>query len=152
VIEVIREYSWGGGGQSIVEKNLFVRLSQDGRVEWAENGQNNLESARISPEQVSAVVSHLDAVDSKAISGRMGPYNVYKDTGVDLHIRILTSKWNRRFSVENPWPGIPIKPLPKELTAVICEIDRLRAKVAEEPVESMCAQEPAATDAPTSQR
>jgi hypothetical protein len=125
------------------EKRLFVRLSADGKVQWetAEwHKPNELRSTKISPELVSAIAQRLSAVDPKAFESKMGPYNRYVDTGVELFIRINTPKWKRDFSVLNPWTHSPLKPLPKELKVVICEISRLHAQVAEEPVESICVQ------------
>lgn len=132
-----------------------MRLTSDGKVEWetAEwQKPNELHSGRVAPELVSAVTQRLDAVDAEAIQAKMGPYNRYVDTSAELLIRINSSKWNRQFSVLNPWLHWPVKPLPKELKAVICEVVWLRAQVAKEPVEPMCKEGPAAADAGKSRR
>jgi hypothetical protein len=137
------------------QKELFVRLSSDGKVEWETTEwqkPNELHSSRIAPELVSAITNRLVAVDPEAIQAKMGPYNRYVDTSSELFIRINTLKWNRQFSVLNPWPHWPVKPLPKELKAVICEVVRLRAKVTREPVEPLCEEGPATGDAKKSQR
>jgi hypothetical protein len=124
------------------QKQLLVRLTDDGKVQW-ETTQwqkpNELHSTRIDPELVSAIRLRLDEIDPAAIQAKMGPYNRYVDTSVELFIRVDTLKWKREFTVLNPWPHWPLKPRPKELKAVICDIDRLHAQVAEESVEPMCA-------------
>jgi hypothetical protein len=137
-------------------KCLLVRLTSDGKVQW-ETTQwqkpNELHSTKIAAELVSAMTQRLDEIDPEAIQPKMGPYNVYVDTSVELLVSITTSKWKRQFSVSNPWPGRrPIKPLPKELKTVICEVSRLQAQVAEEPVEPLCAEVPAAAGPQKSQR
>jgi len=129
------------------QKRLFVRLTSDGSVQWetAEwQKPNKLHSTKLASELVSAVIQRLDEVDPKAIRAKMGPYNVYKDTSAELVISISTLKWSRRFSVINPWSARSVKPLPGELKVVICEVDRLHARVAEEPVDAMCGDEGAA--------
>jgi hypothetical protein len=138
------------------ENHLSVRLTSDGRVEWEEAGQmekcgkpvqnkpDALHSTTIAAEQVSAITQRLNGVDPETLQAKMGPYNRYVDTSVELLIRISTPKWSRGFSVSNPWPYYPLKPLPKELRTVICEISRLRAQVADEPAEPMCVEKPPA--------
>ena len=133
----------GIGGYEV--KRLLLRLTSDGSVRWetAEwQEPNELHSTKIASELVAAIMQRLDEVDPKAIRAKMGPYTVYKDSGVELLIRIRTARWSRQFSVSNPWPGNPIEPLPKELKAVICEISRLQAQVAGEPLKPMCTDEP----------
>lgn len=142
----------GDGGE---QKELFVRLTSDGKVEWETTERqkpNELHSGRVAPELVSAITQRLDAVDPEAIQARMGPYNRYVDTSAELFIRIDTSKWKRQFSVVNPWPHWPVKPLPKELKTVICEVVRLREQVAKEAVRPMCEDGAATPDAEKSQR
>ena len=137
------------------QKRLLVRLSDDGKVEW-ETTQwqkpNELHSTRISPERVSDITQRLAGIDSKAIQEKMGPYNRYVDTVVELSIRVNTPKWNRNFTVLNPWPHWPLKPLPIELKAVICEVSRLQAEVTEEPVQPLCSEETAASNQKKSQQ
>jgi hypothetical protein len=123
------------------QKRLLVRLKGDGNVEWETvqwKKSNELHSTKIASELVSDITRRLDEIDPEALQAKMGPYNRYVDTSVELFIRINTPKLKRQFSVINPWPHWPLKPLPKELEAVICEVDRLHAQVAEEPVEPMC--------------
>lgn len=142
----------GSGGYE--HKHLLVRLTSDGNLQWeTEQAQkpNELHSTKIAPTVVSAITQRLDEVDPGATQGKMGPYNVYVDTSVELLIAVTTPKGTRHFSVSNPWPGRPIKALPNELKAVICEIDRLHGQVAKEPVQPMCAEEPAAADPQKSQ-
>jgi hypothetical protein len=110
---------------------------------------NELHSTKIDAQLVSAITQRLDAIDPEAIQERMGPYNRCVDTSAELFIRINTPKWKRQFSVINPWTHWPLKPVPKEVKAVICEISRLQAQVAQEPVEPMCAE---GADAQKSQR
>lgn len=144
-----------GGIGGYEQKRLLVRLTSDGSVEWETvqwQKPNELHSAKIAPELAAAITRRLDEVDPEAIQPKMGPYNRYVDTSAELFIRINTPKWKRQFSVINPWPHWPLKPLPKELKIVICEVSRLRAQVAREPVEPMCAEGSATADPQESRR
>jgi hypothetical protein len=70
----------------------------------------------------------------------MGPYYVYTDTEVTLQIHMAARQQKVTFSVVNPWhSGMPgPEPMPKDVKAVVCEIDRLHAQVANVPVTKMC--------------
>ena len=58
----------------------------------------------------------------------MGPYNVYKDSSVEVQIRIQENGIEHRFSLMNPWPpGIKKKSLPGNLKNLLCELDRLHS-------------------------
>jgi len=85
VVEVEEELSWAGGGQTRDDKDLYLRLWRDGQVEWSQRGIADLRSAKIPLEQVAAIVARIDSVNPKSIQSKMGPYNVYTDTFVDLH-------------------------------------------------------------------
>jgi len=126
------------------ETYLFVRLSSDGKVEWETTEwkkPNELHSVKISAERVAAITQSLESVDPKIIEAKMGPFEIYTDTSVELQISVTTANWNRQFLVINPWPGkMTRKPLPKDLKIIICEISRLRSQVAHEEAEAMCAQ------------
>jgi len=148
VVEATNSIQGSGGHE---QKQLFVRLTSDGLVQWETiqwQKPNELHSTRITPELVSAITQRLDAINPEVIQAKMGPYNRYVDTSVELFIGINTPKWKRQFSVSNPWTHWPLKTVPKDLKAVICEISRLHAQVTEEPVEPMCAE----ADAQKSQR
>lgn len=132
VIEVEEELSWAGGGQTSDDKDLYIRLRRNGDVEWNQRRTTNLRSAKIPVEQVAEIVARIDSIDPKKIQSNMGPYNVYVDTGVDLHFHVMTSKWNRRFSVGNPWSGLTLKPIPEQLKTLLCVVVDLRAQVAGE--------------------
>lgn len=134
LIEVNHTYSVIGGQHS----SLFVRLAQDGKVEWEtwEFGKpNEMHSKIVSPEVVAGILHRLGEIDVSGIQRKMGPYNVYVDTGHELLIRIRVATWSREFSVSNPWPGHQIKPLPKDLKNILCEVSRLRSQVSGEPTQ-----------------
>ncbi len=127
-------------GMGGAQKELFVRLKKDGTVEWEtmEERGAKLHASKVDAQEVLAIEQRLDEIDQHAILPRMGAYNVYIDTSVELRIRIVTSKWNRRFSVSNPWPGLPPKPLPQEVKVVLCEMSELRSQVANEAAVPLC--------------
>jgi len=136
----------GVGGH--VSNRLLVRLTTDGKVEWESvewQGPNQLHSSRIPPEMVSALTERLNEVDLGGLQPKMGPYNGYVDTSVELFVHVATAKWNRQFSVINPWSGRrAIQTVPRELKAVICEVDRLHVRVTGEQEEPMCVEKPPA--------
>ena len=141
---------YGIGGKQV---ELLVRLKQDGTVEWDEpvwqkqgGWTYSRKAASIPPDQVTAISKRLVVVLNKdSLRTRMGPYNSYTDTSVELQMRILTSAGSVAFLVVNPWPcGLPScsmgksKPLPEDVKAGICEASRLRAQLSGDPVDPMC--------------
>ena len=132
----------GMGGYK--EKHLVVRLGNDGKVEWQAprwGKPNELHSNTIAADRVLAIMERLGQVDPEMIQSKMGPFEIYTDTSIDLPITVKTPKWGRQFLVINPWPGkMTRKPLPKDLKIVICAISQLRAQMAGEPASTMCAQ------------
>ena len=135
--------------KNYTDRRLWVRLTKDGKVEWEESLQGKpyeLHSAQVSPKQLVTVEQDLNSVDWGKVHGRMGPYNAYIDTSVEVRINALTTGGNRQFSVVNPWPGSPVKPMPPELKRILCELDDLHAQATGEPPHKMC------LNAPTSVR
>jgi len=139
----------GIGGKQV---ELFVRLKQDGTVEWdkpvwqKQGGWTySRKAASIPPDQVTAISKRLAVLNKDSFRTRMGPYNSYTDTSVELQMRILTSAGSVAFLVINPWPcGLPScsmgksKPLPEDVKAGICEASKLRAQLSGDPVDPMC--------------
>jgi hypothetical protein len=140
---------YGIGGK---DTQLLVRLKQDGTVEWEESvWQKPLgrtyqrKISPISPEQVISIGNRLAVLNKDSFRAKMGPYNSYTDTSVELKVRMLTSKGIVAFSVFNPWlctlPSCSMgktKPIPEDVKAVICEVQKLRARLAGEAVDPMC--------------
>jgi len=122
---------------------LFVRLTDDGKVEWDEYVGNawKRQTSSVTAERVSEIQRTLDSIDKSLVHGTMGPYHIYVDTSTEFKIRMTSRQGDVSFSVQNPWPPLVIpsrKPMPKDVKAVVCEIARLRAQVANTPVNEMC--------------
>ena len=126
-----------------VTQRLFVRLTDDGKVEWDEYVGNawKRQTSSVTAERVSESQRALDSIYRSPIHGTMGPYYMYVDTSTELKIHMTARREDVSFSVKNPWlPSIipSRKPMPKDVKAVVCEIARLRAQVANTPVNEMC--------------
>jgi hypothetical protein len=121
---------------------LVVRLTDDGKVKWDKYVGDAWErqTSSVTAERVSAIQRTLDSIDKSVVHGTMGPYYVYTDTQVTLEIHMTARQGEVTFSVMNPWQsGMPgPEPMPKDVKAVVCEIDRLHAQVANVPVSKMC--------------
>jgi hypothetical protein len=140
---------YGIGGK---DTQLLVRLKQNGTVEWEESvwqkprGRTyQRKTSSISSEQVTSISNRLAVLSKDSFQAKMGPYNSYTDTSVELQIRMLTPTGSVAFSVLNPWlctlPSCSIgksKPIPEDVKAVICEAQKLRAQLAGEAVDPMC--------------
>lgn len=139
----------GIGGK---DTQLLVRLKQDGTAEWEESvpqkphgWKYRRKVSSVSPEQVTSIRNRLAALNMDSFRAKMGPYNTYTDTSVELQVRMLTSKGSVTFSVLNPWlcalPSCSMgksKPIPEDVKVVICEVQKLRAQLAGEAVDPMC--------------
>ena len=123
---------------------LLVRLTDDGKVEWDKYVRRNVwepQTSSISAERLSEIRRTLNSIDTSQLHGVMGPYHIYVDTSVELQIHMAARQGEVTFSVRNPWSPsvIPTRKLmPKEVRAVVCEIDGLHAQVAGDPVDQMC--------------
>jgi hypothetical protein len=124
---------------------LLVRLTDDGKVEWDKpvvpRGSER-QTGSVSAEQVSEIKRTLDAIHGSSLHGSMGPYGIYEDASEELQIKMTTKKGAVTFSVINPWVSSDEsrhhKRMPKDVRAVVCEIDRLHAQVADVPVKEVC--------------
>lgn len=132
--------NWGIGRPR--EEYLFVRLMDDGSVEWDDwaEGKWTRHSSSLSDKRVSEIERALDQVDTKSLHGRSGPYYVYTDTGVELAILAKIKHQKFTFSVANPWVGIPVsgKSMPGDIRTVVCQVDRLESQVAKTPMDRQC--------------
>ncbi len=120
---------------------LLVRLTSDGTVDWETTvalKSHKRHDAKVSAKEVTAIAERLRAIDGSGIKDRMGPYNTYTDTSVELKIQATLATGRRRFSVINPFPGYMPKPMPSDVKAIACEIYKLRSKVASEPLRPFC--------------
>ena len=122
---------------------LLVRLTDDGKVEWDKYLGNAWErqTSSVTAERVSEIQRRLESIDWSLLHDAMGPYHIYVDTSWELQIHVATKQGDVSFSVKNPWPPSVIpsrKPMPKDVKAVVCEISRLHAQVANTPVDEMC--------------
>jgi hypothetical protein len=128
---------------SYEKEHLLSRLTNDGKVEWDKYVANKWErqTSSVTSERVSEIQRRLDSVDKSLLHDAMGPYYIYVDTSTEVKIRTTAKQRDVAFSVQNPWPPgiIPShKPMPKDVKAVLCEIDRLQAQVANLPIREMC--------------
>ena len=120
---------------------LFVSLTEDGKVEWDQFVNNSVKrrSTVISVEQLSAIKRDLGVIKTGPFRAVMGPYNTYTDTSVELRIRMMGANGRFTFTVVNPWKcDLPscsqakTRTMPAEVQAVLCEVGKLRSTVAEE--------------------
>src|ERR1700721_3550317 len=118
---------------------MLVRLTDDGRVEWDKwvNKGWQRNTSWISPAEVTSIKRRLETVDETKITSKMGPYNIYVDTSVELSIRMATRTGLISFSVIDPWSSnLPrdalgegrIPPMPDAVESVVCEIDVLHGQ------------------------
>ena len=138
IVTVVDVMSGIGG----VEKHLWLQVEKDGTLEWEDreqSGRNMPHSSKVPASQFAHLQEVLASTDWKEFRRRMGPYNVYKDTGVDLQFVISTRNGERRFSVGNPWPGSQIKPLPLQLKRVICVLESIRLQAEGKSQNNWCA-------------
>jgi hypothetical protein len=120
---------------------LFVRLANDGKVEWdARVGDQKdvRQTTTITSEEVTSIQQALDATDKRRLHEKMGPYYGNTDISGELRLRIGSPNGVFQFSVFNPWGERKIKPLPKEVKSIVCEASTLRSKIAKEPLDKMC--------------
>jgi len=131
-------------GFKLREKELLVRLTNDGTVEWDESVRDSKYARRvgtISSQEVEDIRKSLDAIDKRGIRPKMGPYYYVLDVRDELRLRVETAKGGLRFSVKNPWSGLgAAKPVPTEVRLIICEASELRTKMTAEPLplERLC--------------
>jgi hypothetical protein len=140
--------------------SLLVRLAGDGKVEWDElewdptpkgsdaKGvdvyRNIRKGTMISSDKVVFIERRLGSLDLQNLQDRMGPFNVCIDSSYEIQVRMAKAGSNPIvFSASNPWCGegetcFDSKPLPSNLSLVLCEISSLRAEVTHEPVENSC--------------
>ena len=141
VLEATNTIHANGNYQS---QQLLIRLTNDGNVEWDNAVGNDAWERRtsfVSAERVAEIERTLDAIDKNMIHDTMGPYQIYIDTSVELQIHMTVRQAEVKFSVLNPWlPGaLPRrKPMPRDVKAVVCVIDRLNAEVANVSVNDLC--------------
>lgn len=131
----------GIGGHNDVQ--MLVRLTDDGKVQWDKwvGRAWKRQTSSLSAERMSEIKRSLDAIDQGGLRANLGPYNVYTDTETELRIRMSTSRGELTLSVLNPWlsgESVEGKPMPKNVKAIVCEISRLRARVAKEPIDRLC--------------
>jgi hypothetical protein len=131
----------GVGGHKI--QYLLARLTDDGKVEWDKYVGNAWErqTSSVTAERLSEIQRTLGSIDKSLFHGAMGPYNVYIDTSVELQVHMAARQEEVTFSLMNPWPPSEMpsrKPMPKDVKAVVCEIDKLYAQVASVPIIRMC--------------
>ena len=100
--------------------------------------------ATISSKRVAFIERWLGSLDLQGIEEKMGPFNGYIDSSYEIQVRMAKAVSNPMvFSVSNPWCGqgetcFNSKPLPSNLSLILCEISQLRAEATHEPVENSC--------------
>lgn len=83
-------------------QHLWVRLMKDGSLEWEElvwGKANQIHSSQVSQNRVAAIEKDLDSTDWTKSRGKLGPYNVYMDSSVEIQIRVATATGNIRFQL-----------------------------------------------------
>jgi len=126
-----------------VNRRLWVRLSDEGKLEWEERVQgkpDQIRSVQVGPEQVKSLERILNSTDWNTVHGRMGPYNVYIDSSIEVQISATAANRKHTFSLINPWePGIRKGALPLDARKILCELDRLHAQASTSSIHQMCA-------------
>ncbi|PYV83960.1 MAG: hypothetical protein DMG93_06810 [Acidobacteria bacterium] len=81
-----------------------------------------------------------EGTDWNTVHGRMGPYNVYIDSSIEVQISATAANRKHTFSLINPWePGIRKGALPLDARKILCELDRLHAQASTSSIHQMCA-------------
>ena len=81
-----------------------------------------------------------EGTDWNTVHGRMGPYNVYIDSSIEVQISATAANRKHTFSLINPWePGIRKGSLPLDARKILCELDRLHAQASTSSIHQMCA-------------
>jgi hypothetical protein len=134
---------------------LWVRLKDDGGVEWEETEwvenqgvfthEKKKFAKRISVEDAVAIRQRLMMIDASQLQERMGPFASYVDTDVELKVHIPTPKGNIDVALDNPWLSLSkrykawvLKPMTPSVKSIVCEVSRLRNRVSEQPVDEIC--------------
>ena len=142
--EVVLEATNEVSGNGYFERYLYVRVRQNGDVEWQEPGgggkTHKIQLANIGLNRAANIQQRLGTLDMHRIPATSGPYEIYTDTGIRLVISVYTAQGKFRFDLQNPWlSGRPNrKPISKDLTEIICEANMVRARVAQEPIDPLC--------------
>jgi hypothetical protein len=132
-----------------VDKTLFIKLAEDGTATWEENvtaTSHRRHVSKISKEDTAAIAQRLSAIQAHGIEARMGPYDTYTDTSVELRITALQMERITRFTVWNPTgcqgpnciPGGLKKPVPENVRSIVCESVSLRIRMTSEPTSQFC--------------
>lgn len=134
------------GVGNYTDKTLWVRLHDDGTIEWEENldaVKRKKHISKISKSEVDSVKSRLESVDQKQLDKKMGPYAGYIDTSVELTIHLATSTGSSDFVLINPWGSKEkhwsrVIPMSQDVRAIVCEISRLRNRLSQQPIDPAC--------------
>src|SRR5208337_1704957 len=136
-----------------VDTEMWVRLKDDGSVEWEDEGweqkvgayTDNKYAKKISVEDAIAVRQRLLMIDASQLQKRMGPYAVYVDTSSELNVHLFTSKGMTDVTLVNPWAsatsrykGAPIQQMTLPVKSIVCEVSRLRHRLTPQPVDEIC--------------
>jgi len=131
----------GIGGNA--NRQLWVRLTQDGRLEWEEPGRGRpTHSSQLTPGQLQSLNELLKSIDWSRIHGEMGPYNVYIDSSVEVQIRIRENGIETSFLLSESLAARHQEEVsPGNLKNLLCELDRLHSLAAGGSVDRMCIHE-----------
>lgn len=136
-----------------VDTKLWVRLKDDGNVEWEdEEWQKELNAythkklgKKIPVEDAIAIRQRLLMIDASQLQERMGPFAVYVDSSSELKVHFSTSKGTMDITLVNPWgstkwkyKGAPIQQMTPSVKSIVCEVSRLRNRVSEQPLDEVC--------------
>lgn len=138
-----------------VDVELWVRLKDDGSVEWEETkweenqgvftpGKKKFAKG-IPVEDAIAIRQRLTMIDASQLQERMGPYAVYVDTHAELKVHLATSKGMIDLTLVNPWAsatrrykGAPIQEMTPSVKSIVCEVSRLRHRLTPQPLDEIC--------------
>ena len=151
--QVILEATSTVHGSEYVDVELWVRLKDNGSVEWEEREwQENLIvythkkfAKKIPVEDAIAIRQRLLMIDASQLQERMGPFASYVDTSVELKVHIPTPKGNVDIVLDNPWQSLSkrykawvLKPMTPPVKSIVCEVSRLRNRLTPQPVDEIC--------------
>jgi hypothetical protein len=146
IILQAREVIHGIGG--IQSDGLMIKLTNDGKAEWEKyigRGRNKKQTrtGTISADEVGAIKQRLDVLDKSVLKPQMGPYAASVDTWNEVSVQLVSEGKIVNVSISNPWAAdSPFQrkdgPMPKEVRAIICEIDKLRVELAFEQPRIVC--------------
>jgi len=133
---------WGIGGYD--PEFLFLRLRNDGKIEWderVERGVYKRHSGVVDLSVVSEFQRAIDELDRNKVQKTMGPYHRNMDTGDELRLRVRMKSGEIRFKLLNPWYArgpLPERLMPSDVPDLFCQIDNLYSQNTKQKADQVC--------------